>query len=456
METFSEIMNDFVNYFNVVHGFQVDVISAGSSGEGISKPFASDYDFIFSPRRIICVDQRSDVDGMYVMQNEFSNTEPGYVRLVADVDYEDGEGWYGRLTQILCKHCDFSLNNYLSSSLCARFAAELFTAGNIPQRFIDIQNHQMNGPALTQSLVYSLPFMSYELTVDVDLVVGLQFYSAEVMRKWRNRKRHHQWPSTHLQREIAEMEEYLVPVGLKLSEFQDIEWRISYTTAERKLVQNMQDEQVRLYAALKIIHKDFLKPLCRNFTSYFIKNLLFWVLELTPIWAFTSSQLYDRVISALCHLKRFLKSYMFPNYIIPERNMFLGRMTPVECKKMSNEIQHLIDRGCAFLFSSQKLSVSIQLAYNYPDRAKEYALWLMQIEEVYWPMMLFSTKKFNMNSYLEGASTLDIGWEMLQSAECSQLWFQLLELLFCDGTMVDFLLPDGFNTLFRRLKCVLS
>jgi len=460
-ETFQDIMEHHINTcFNMFEiDFHIDLIIAGSTGEGVAKPLTSDYDVIFSPSRIICVDQRSDVDGMYVMQNEFSNTEPGYVRLVADVDYEDDEGWYGRLTQILCKRCDYTLNNYLSSSLCARFIAEMFTSGNFPQQCVDVTHTQMNGPALTRSAVISFPLLSYKEKIDVDLVVGLQFYSDEIMSRWLHRQRHHQWPSTHIQREIAGMEGYLVPVGHKLSEFQDIEWRISYTTAEQKLVKNMQDEQIRLYAAMKMIHKDFLKPNCENFTSYFVKNIIFWVLEFTPIWAFTPSQFLDRVISTLCHLKRFLKRYFLPNYIIPERNMFLGRMTQVECKKMAVEVQNLIDSGCTFLFTSQKLSLSLQLVFYYPDRAKAYAAWLMQLEDLVAKMTAYNLKLFvvSLESIVRGTAALDLIWACLQSGEHWLLLLELFQLLYGDTkTILDLLLPGEFDKFCTQLRCVLS
>ena len=457
-KVFKAIHAGFCNMLEVGINFDVDLILAGSTGEGIAKPLASDYDFIISPRRIICVDQRSDVNGMYVMQNEFCNAEPGYVRLIADIDYQDADSWYGKLTQTLCKRCDYSLNNYLSSYLCARFAAELFTACTIPQQFVDYPHDQMNGPAFTRSVLYSVPFVSCDVKMDFDLVVGLQFYSDEIMRKWLYRQRHHQWPSKHLQREIAEMEGYLVPLGFKQSEFQDIEWRISYTTAEQRLVHNMQDEQVRLYAAMKMIHRDILKPKCKHFTSYFVKNLVFWVLEFTPIWAFTPSQFFDRVISTLCHLKRHLKRYFLPNYIIPERNMFLGRMTQVECKKMSIEVQNLIDSGCAFLFTSQKLSISLQLAFLYPDRATAYAAWLVQIEDLVEKSTTAALKIFlsSLESLLTGNLVLDLNWAIVQSGDFIQLCLQLFQLLYSDKTLLDLIQPGEVKRMFKLLQSILS
>jgi len=453
----------FENFFTMLRSgihFEIDLIFAGSTGEGIAKPLASDYDFIISPRRIICVDQRSDVNGMYVMQNEFSNTEPGYVRLIAGVNYEDDEGWYGIFTQRLCKRCDYSLNNYLSSSESARFVAESMTICHIPQQFIDRQRNQMNGPAFTQSFVYSIPTLSdkSKLNYEIDVVVGLQFYSTKIMNKWLYRERNHQWPSKHLQKEIAEMEGYLVPVGHKLSEFQDIEWRISYTTAEKRMVHNMQDEQVRLYAAMKMINRDCLKPKCKHFTSYFVKNLVFWVLEFTPIWAFTPSQFFERVISALCHLKRFLKRYFLPNYIIPERNMFLGRLTQVECKKMSVEVQNLIDSGCGFLFMSQKLSLSLQLAFYYPDRAKAYASWLLQIEDLVAKVSAAVVKTLisSLESIFRGTAVLDVQWALFQSGEYFPLLLELLQLFCGDRTLLDLLLPGELDKFVTQVRCVLS
>ena len=108
------------------------------------------------------------------------------------------------------------------------------------------------------------------------------------------------------------MEGYVVPVGHKFSKHKDNEWRISYTTAEKKLVRSMNGVQVKVY----VVQKDRLKPVCKNFSSYMVKNLVFWLLEMTSISDFTPETLVDRILSAFYYLQQCLEFKYLPCYII--------------------------------------------------------------------------------------------------------------------------------------------
>ena len=74
----------------------------------------------------------------------------------------------------------------------------------------------------------------------------------------------------------------LVPVGHPHSDMQEMEWRISFSLAERALVWSFNHAQMQCYAIMKIILKEFIKVRCRPqnqvLCSYFIKT--FFVLEI--------------------------------------------------------------------------------------------------------------------------------------------------------------------------------
>lgn len=74
----------------------------------------------------------------------------------------------------------------------------------------------------------------------------------------------------------------VVPVRCKNSKYEDLEWRISFSMAEKQLIQTFTHTQMLCYAAFKIILTDIVKPkhgdlLC----SYFLKTILFWLAEET-------------------------------------------------------------------------------------------------------------------------------------------------------------------------------
>jgi len=217
---------------------------------------------------------------------------------------------------------------------------------------------------------------------DGDIVFALPFFSTSILNKWQRRERHYEWPSRSLQREISTMIGYVVPVGHKFSQYKDIEWRISYTTAERKLVESMNDVQVKVYVVLKFVQKYRLKPICKNFTSYMVKNLVFWVLELTPVENFTPATLIDKIMSAFHHLKQCIENNFLPCYMIPERNLFDGRIGQMECVVLLGEIENIINEGYEFLLKNHRLSLFMQLTYSYPDIARGYAQWLGEVEDL--------------------------------------------------------------------------
>jgi len=145
----------------------------------------------------------------------------------------------------------------------------------------------------------------------------------------------------------------------------------------------MNDLQVKVYVVLKFVQKDRLKPVCQNFTSYMVKNLVFWVLEETPMRDLTPETLVDRILTAFRHLKQFLENKFLPCYIIPERNLFHGRMNERDCVLLLGEVDKIIDEGCGFLLKHHKLSLSMQLTFSYPDIARGYEQWLVEIEDVF-------------------------------------------------------------------------
>jgi len=366
-KTFSRQTKHFLS--KISNNSHIKNIFAGSFGEGISKLFSSDIDVMYSQSDIICVDERSHANVPYrlVLQNEYSNTFPGYVRLRADRAIRDHQ------RHLFSQRCIYTGKHYLSS---------LITMQAIYQ---DDPSDVINGPARTSNTISGVKhlfgFLVDVLKVDVDIVLALPFVSINVMEKWMGRERRHEWPPRSLQRKISTMKGYVVPVGHKFSERKDIEWRISYTTAEKKLVRSMNDVQVKLYVVLKFVQKDRLKPVCKNFTSYMVKNLVFWVLEETPLRDLTPETLVDRILTAFCHLRQFLENKFLPCYLIPERNLFDGRMNERDCVFLLREVDKIIDEGYGFLLKHHKLSLSMQLTFSYPEIAVAYEQWLVEIED---------------------------------------------------------------------------
>ena len=99
------------------------------------------------------------------------------------------------------------------------------------------------------------------------------------VKKWINRSSH-TWPDSVLTQSIVKYGVLFVPIGCKDSVTQDLEWRISFSVAEKLLVYSFSHTQLLCYALLKIVLKDIIQHkhddlLC----SYFLKMIIFWLCE---------------------------------------------------------------------------------------------------------------------------------------------------------------------------------
>jgi len=219
------ISRHFEQYFNkILNNGHIKSILAGSLGEGISKLCSSDIDMMLSHCDIICVDERSHANGPYslVLQNEYTDTFPGYVRLRADRPVRNHQ------RHLFSQRCIHTGRHYLSSLLTMQTLS------------LNDPRYLINGPACTSTADNNI---DAKLKIDFDSVLALLFVSLNILEKWMGRERHHEWPPRALRRKIFTMTGYVVHVGHKFSEHKDVEWRISYTTAEKKLVRSMNDVQ---------------------------------------------------------------------------------------------------------------------------------------------------------------------------------------------------------------------
>ena len=97
--------------------------------------------------------------------------------------------------------------------------------------------------------------------------------------EWKQRPRHFGWPTSNDILSIVDFGCHLVAVGHPHSQKKSMEWRISFSIAERRLVWSFNHIQMQCYAVMKILLKEFIKVRCdpenQVLCSYFIKTFLF-------------------------------------------------------------------------------------------------------------------------------------------------------------------------------------
>ncbi|XP_033754633.1 uncharacterized protein LOC117337652 [Pecten maximus] len=202
-------------------------------------------------------------------------------------------------------------------------------------------NVEVNGPAT------ALMDEDSHVSVDTDYVLGLSCPDwPKEANEWISRPRLHGWPDQVLRDQIVQGGCHLVPVGDKTSADTFLQWRISFTTAERKLMYSLTHVQFLVYGLLKYFLKQIsgkLEQLLGDtdiLSSYIMKTVLFHATENTPDSFWQEKHTFLCFMFCLNILITWVNAGYCPNYFIKRNNMFLGRFDAGNKQKL---LHFLID-----------------------------------------------------------------------------------------------------------------
>lgn len=331
---------------------------AGSKGEGLTRPLENDMDCLIADLFILSTSRNpvlyNKAENLTVLRLDRTNTSPGYTRLIL---VKTGLDICSALVESLTEPIGGRI--YMSSDVWRE------KMGNIYKKKIqryepgDITYHPYKGPSQPSSI--------NKLGACRDCVFGIVCDCPDILQPWLNRYRRYAWPSAEIIAEICNMEAHVVPVGFKGSPTAFLEWRICFTRAEMRLIQGFNDCQIKLIILLKAIAKDSLKPVCKEMTSYVMKNVAFWVAELNPPELFTEHNLFSTLQAALMFLNGCLKARHLPSYMIPERNLLIdifaqeNRSGPSTCAKLCDVIDVLLQEGPSVFAKCEKIRNAVNL-----------------------------------------------------------------------------------------------
>ena len=167
-------------------------------------------------------------------------------------------------------------------------------------------------------------------------------------QEWIDRPRYFGWPTTKDISSIVSFGCHLVPVGHPKSTRNMVEWRISFSIAERMLVWSFNHVQMQCYAVMKIILKEFIKLNCRpeNFVlcSYFIKTFLFWKFETTESHFWRPSNFVECIRYLLVEFSHCVRVGVLSHYFFPKFNLLSVKLT----QEAQAELLNIIDLGISF------------------------------------------------------------------------------------------------------------
>ena len=153
----------------------------------------------------------------------------------------------------------------------------------------------------------------------------------DAAREWRSRLRRYAWPASRDMKTVVDFGFHYVPIGHPHSHMNMMEWRMSFSVAERTLARSFNHVQMPCYAVMKLILKEFANPYfsppCRVLCSYFIKTFLFWEYEKRDPSYWRKENFKEcgmRVLSDFC---KCIRMRSLRRYFIPSFNLLSGKMT---------------------------------------------------------------------------------------------------------------------------------
>ena len=256
-----------------------------------------------------------------------------------------------------CQEIDSSL--YLSSYLYVH-NEEADCSKSIPHMAITRQGPSVEGWS---------PYMDRsESGTDVVHSIHCSFWP-DIAREWLSRPRRYPWPSPRDMTTIVEFGFHLVPIGHPQSNTNMMEWRISFSVAERTLVWSLNHIQMQCYAVMKLILKEFINPHCsppcRVLCSYFIKTFLFLEYEKTDPYFWCKENLRECVIRLLTGFFECVRVRSLKHYFIPSFNLLSVKMTDEAHMELLRIFDIIFQSGIAIINECKTLKkVLVQCLYH--------------------------------------------------------------------------------------------
>ncbi|XP_071168079.1 uncharacterized protein [Mytilus edulis] len=176
-------------------------------------------------------------------------------------------------------------------------------------------------------------------------------------QSWVSRPRS-TWPAPELITKITSCGVLLVPIGCKGSLKENLQWRISFSVAEKILIFSFNHTQLLCYALLKILFKEIVNKdenMKDLVCSYFLKTLIFWISEESDSSKWTKDNIIPCFMSCLQRLMYCVEYSTLLHYFIPNNNMFYLRFNTENKEKMTNILQNLYKQGIHCFANSETL-----------------------------------------------------------------------------------------------------
>ena len=171
------------------------------------------------------------------------------------------------------------------------------------------------------------------------------------IQHWIDRCRGRHWPPVQLLEAARVAPSFLVPAGHPDSDYKREEWRLSPNLIERMLMFSFNMTQIKCYIVLKLIKQSlFNKTVVNSVTSFHCKTLMFYTIERTHHSFWKEHNLMFLLLLCLHELRKWLRLGRFPHYIIKGVNLFDGKLSIVQQRRLLQYVDSMIKNNLQDLF----------------------------------------------------------------------------------------------------------
>ncbi|VDI04479.1 Hypothetical predicted protein [Mytilus galloprovincialis] len=304
----------------------ISFITSGSFGEGLNMR-GSDLDIMAVHKEIEILEDKHmylNADNTYFTM-ELGDTQPGFTKLLLVHSNDPG-------IRIVCVEIggDFYFSNLLVKKEMSKDLCLI-----------------VHGPCVSDE------YGNYDHAYCVHSKVWIT-----PAKQWITRS-NNAWPTFDVKQAIVKHGVLFVPVGVKGSTQEDLEWRISFSVGEKLLINSFAHTQLLCYALMKILLKDViaLDADCKELLcSYFIKTILFWICEELPLSIWKPENLISCYMRCFRRLIYCVEYKVCAHYFIPENNLFENKIQGQAHETLLNKLYSLKSYGWQCILLSDQIS----------------------------------------------------------------------------------------------------
>jgi len=156
------------------------------------------------------------------------------------------------------------------------------------------------------------------------------------------RSRPGHWPNSETLEYARQCPVFFIPQGHPRSRFNELQWRVSTSLTERKLIFDFSEIQMLVFILLKMLRKQYCKPkFDDNFSTFHIKTAMMFTIESHPQEIWRIDNIVECASYCIDILIQYAQDNVFPHFTMSGVNLFDGKLSEPDIKELETFLINL-------------------------------------------------------------------------------------------------------------------